>query len=203
MNIETTDVELYLKRQESYLRMKFTKFMEGYIACCFYGLAIVFLAAFAVILFQYYSDKNPSEGLVEFVTVAGYLAGVFGACLIFTVLFFAGRLFRFNAMLSVDEIKRLYESMGREYDTMTYLPTDGRSAIEYLNTVIATGIPIDVTHESRAQKLLYRDTKTDDLKARTAGAESALLNASRCISVSGKMPDVNKNESISSTDSHD
>ncbi len=57
MNIETTDVELYLKRQESYLRMKFTKFMEGYIACCFYGLAIVFLAAFAVILFQYYSDK--------------------------------------------------------------------------------------------------------------------------------------------------
>lgn len=209
MILDTTDVELYLKKQAACPRMKLTNFMESYSAACLYSIAIVFLLLYAIMQFLYRSEAHPSAQLTEFMMLAVYPASFSAILLTFTLLFFSGWLPRYNAMMSVDDIQRMYASLSREYGEMNYPPADERPAIDYLNTLIETAIPMDVTHLRRARQLMHRDTKADDLRARSVSAASELLKALQSIvistqaqenddkhisEVSGNIALVNKNE---------
>ncbi|MFP4910588.1 hypothetical protein [Providencia hangzhouensis] len=209
MILDTTDVELYLKKQATCPRMKLTNFMESYSAACLYSIAIVFLLLYAIMQFLYRCEAHPSAQLTEFMMLAVYPASFSAILLTFTLLFFSGWLPRYNAMMSVDDIQRIYASLNREYGEMHYPPADERPAIDYLNTLIETAIPMDVTHLRRARQLMHRDTKADDLRARSISAASELLKVSQSIvistqaqenddkhisEVSGNIALVNKNE---------
>ncbi|EPJ3803544.1 hypothetical protein OND84_004202 [Morganella morganii] len=218
MTLDTTDVELYLKKQAACPRMKLTNFMESYSAACLYSIALVFLLMYVVMQFLYRSEAHPSAQLTEFMALGVYAAWFSAILLTVTVMFFSGWLPRYNAMMSVDDIQRMYASLGREYGEMNYPPADERPAIDYLNTLIETAIPMDVTHLRRARQLMHRDVKADDLRARNAKAKNALLNASSYIAgtdkssvsddkkntrVSGKIVDQTGNETIGNAGIHE
>lgn len=209
MTIDTTDVELYLKKQAICGRMKFTNFMESTFMVYMNVIAILFILLYAIWYGLCHISADISNDLAGLMSSLSYVLVGFVCYLILIAMFFAGRLPRYNAMLSVEEIKNLYELFGREYDEMSYPPTNGRSAIEYLNTVITSGVLMDVTHSKRAQKLLSKDAQADVIRERSASAASELSKASYLITattqcqsndkenigeVSGKIALVNKKQ---------
>ncbi|EPL6275288.1 hypothetical protein N6147_001935 [Proteus mirabilis] len=209
MILDTIDVELYLKKQAICGRMKFTNFMKSGFVECMTVAAILCVALYGILLCFCYFSTNLAEGVAEFISFMPYVAATLSCYLIFIAMFFAGGLPRYNAMLSVEDIKQLFVVFNIQYDEMSSPPANSRSAIEYLSTVINSGIALDVTHANHAQKLLRHDIKADELNARSANAADVLLKTSRLINVSsqpqanhdmnisevsGKIPLVNKTE---------
>lgn len=178
MNIDKTDIELYLKRQNASSGLKFSRFMEV-LANYIVPPTIFYLFFYMIMMFCFYTDQSATDASYMVMTVASCIAGAVFILLTILELFLNGLLPRFNALLTVIQIKNLYVSTGEVYNKLNYLTTDERPAIDYLNSIVAAGILMDVKHSRRvyamlehAKKQVVLKDECDNMAAEIASATS-------------------------------
>ncbi|MCL8618065.1 hypothetical protein NAB37_18885 [Proteus mirabilis] len=162
MNMDKTDIQLYLQRQSNSRMLKVTVFIENILLSAVLTPMLFFVVLYG---FTYLCTHLVGFGDSEFhrvMDLAGYYALGCGSILVLTRLFFYGALPKFKALLTVSEIELLYTVSKDAYDKLGYGPEDERSAIDYLNAVVMSGVPMSAVHTRAVDAMLFRAKKEKD-----------------------------------------
>lgn len=160
--MDKTDIQLYLQRQSSSRMLKVTVFIENILLSAVLTPMLIFVVLYGL---TYLCSHLVGFGDSEFhrvMDLAGYYALGCGGILVLTRLFFYGAFPKFKALLTVSEIELLYTVSMDTYDKLGYGPEDERPAIDYLNAVVMSGVPMSAVHTRTVDAMLFRAKKEKD-----------------------------------------
>ncbi|MBQ0326257.1 hypothetical protein J9231_00150 [Providencia rettgeri] len=157
--MDKTDIQLYLQRQSSSRMLKITVFIENILLSAVLTPMLIFVVLYG---FTYLCTHLVGFGNPEFhrvMDIAGYYALGCVGILVVIRLFFYGCLPKFKALLTISEIELLYTVSKDAYTKLEYAPEDERPAIDYLNAVVMSGVPMNATHTRAVDAILFKAKK--------------------------------------------
>ncbi|EPJ3803545.1 hypothetical protein OND84_004201 [Morganella morganii] len=187
--MDKTDIQLYLQRQSRSRMLKVTIFIENILLSAVLTPMLIFVGLYGV---TYLCAQLVGFGDPEFhrvMELAGYCALGCVGILVLTRLFFYGGLPKFKALLTVSEIELLYTVSKDAYTALNYAPEDERPAIDYLNAVVMSGVPMSAVHTRTVDAMLFQAKKEKDNHDARLKAENNINALTDSIAKTGLMQD--------------
>lgn len=169
MKTEQIDIKLYLQRQSACGLLKFTRLMDCIVTpplISFLIMALLFSIAHLIIM-----PKIVDELL--FIPLCFFTGGC--VCLLaFVHLYYSCVFPRLCPLLEVSEIEALCSNTFSAYQKMGCSESIQKSGIDYLDTLIREGIPMNYRHRSKINALVEADERDSKLNALSQTFESAI-----------------------------
>ncbi len=169
MKTDQTDIKLYLQRQSSCGLMKFTRLMDCILTPPLIGfliMALMFAIAHLIIM------PKIVEKLL-FLPLCFFTGG--GVCLlVFVHLYYSCVFPRLCPLLEVGEIEELCSKSFTAYQETGHVESKQKSGIDYLNTLIQEGIPINYRHRRKFYALVDADERDSKLNSMSQAFESVI-----------------------------
>ncbi|EMI5492599.1 MULTISPECIES: hypothetical protein [Enterobacterales] len=177
MKTEQIDIKLYLQRQSSCGLLKFTRLMDCILTpplISFLIMALLFSIAHLIIM-----PKIVDELL--FIPLCFFTGGC--VCLLaFVHLYYSCVFPRLCPLLEVSEIEALCSKTFSVYQEMGCSESIQKSGIDYLDTLIREGIPMNYRHRRKINALVEADERDSKLNALSQTFESAIEKTKRSYS---------------------
>ncbi|WP_265511365.1 hypothetical protein [Providencia rustigianii] len=159
MKIDKMDIQLYLQRQSNSRMLKVTVFIENTLMPTVLTPMLVFVVFYAALFAWRFLVGFHDPELLHIIDLAGYYALGCVCVLVLIGLFFRGYLPKIKAQLTVHEIEMQYKAAEETYTRLNYAPEDERPAIDYLNAVVMSGVPMNGAHTRTVDTMLALEQK--------------------------------------------
>lgn len=172
MKTEQTDIKLYLQRQSACGMLKITRILDGIFTPPFITFLLMGVL-FSVI--QLIIMPVVVESLL-FMPLCIVVVGCVGV-LLFAHLYYSCSFPRLKPLLSVDEIEALCSSTFCAYQKMGHFASKPKSGIDYIDTLICEGIPMNYHHRARVKALVEADVRDHELNTLSQEFETVIAQS--------------------------
>lgn len=172
MKTEQTDIKLYLQRQNACGLLKFTRVMDGIFTpplISFLLMGTIFAVIHLIIM-----PKIVEELL--FIPLCFFTGGCL-SLLAFAHLYYSCVFPKLCPLLEVDEIESLCSKSFIVYQDLACSPSKQNSGINYIDTLIQEGIPMNYRHRRKFYTLVEADKRDSKLNTLSQAFESTIAES--------------------------